>query len=72
MSVTEILQQIDALPQDERHQLIQKLVGARSNQPRSASLSEKVSDKIDRMRAGHAVDLDDALALHEKLLKLGL
>ncbi len=72
MSVSEILQQIDALSEDERPQLIQKLVDGETSLTSRASLAGRVADKIDRMRAGHAVDLDDALALHERLLKLGL
>lgn len=36
------------------------------------NLGAELARKIERMQAGHCVDLDDVIALHKQMAKLGL
>jgi hypothetical protein len=92
MSVSEILHQIEALPSEERFELVNKLVEmTEAGAPGSLcppmteaerlefekklkqrpNLGAELAERIDRMKAGHAVDLEDVKALLQQSSKLG-
>ena len=56
MSVAEILHQIEALPTDERLQLVEKLV-----QLSEADVPESLRQSMAEAKRGELIDLDDAL-----------
>ncbi len=56
MSVTELLHQIEALPQEERLQLVEKLV-----QLTEADIPESLRQSMAEAARGEFIDLDDAL-----------
>jgi len=84
MSVSEILHQIEALPSEERLELVNKLVEiTEADAPGSLcppmaeaerlkfeeklkqrpNLGAELAEKINRMQAGHAIDLEEVKAL---------
>jgi hypothetical protein len=92
MSVAELLLEIEALPSEERLELVNKLVELTEvDAPGSLcppmaeaerlefeeklkqrpTLGAELAERIDRMKAGHAVDLEDVKALLQQSSKLG-
>jgi len=57
MSVTEILHQIEALPTEERLELVNKLV-----ELREADIPESLRQSMAEAERGELIDLDDALS----------
>ncbi len=93
MSVSEILQQIEALPSEERLELVNKLVElTEADAPGSLcppmtaveqfefeeklkqrpNLGAELAERINRMQAGQAIDLDEVKALLRQSSKPGL
>jgi hypothetical protein len=83
MSVAELLLEIEALPSEERLELVNKLVeltevdapGSLCPPMAEAERLEfegaELAERIDRMKAGHAVDMEDVKALLQQSSKLG-
>ena len=88
MSFAELLHEIEALPNEERLRLVEKLVqltgadGQSMTEAERAELERKLKQRpnlgvelaeaVKRMQSGHSVDLEEAQALHRQLEKLGL
>ena len=93
MSVSEILHQIEALPSEERLELVNKLVEiTEADAPGSLcppmteaerlefeeklkqrpNLGAELAERINRMQAGHAIDLEEVKALLQPSSKQSL
>lgn len=92
MSVAELLHEIEALPSEERFELVNKLVElTEADAPGSLcppmaeaerlefeeklkqrpNLGAELAERINRMQAGHAVDLEEVKALLQQSSKPG-